>query len=85
MMVGYMANFSYWLFSIVFSTANSNLSFFARYDAGNIVYERLGQYFNSSNTIYLDIGENIFYTVIVFVVIIGVTYLFKKRWEKNGI
>lgn len=85
MMVGYMANFAYWLFSIVFATANPRLSFFARYDAANIVYERLGQYFNSSNTAYLDIGGNIFYTVIVFVVIIGITYLFRKRWEKNGI
>ena len=84
-MVGYMANFAYWLFSIVFATANPRLSFFARYDAANIVYERLGQYFNSSDTAYLDIGGNIFYTVIVFVVIIGITYLFRKRWEKNGI
>ena len=52
MMVGYMANFAYWLFSIVFATANPSLNFFARYDAANIVYERLGQYFNSSDTAY---------------------------------
>ena len=28
MMVGYMVNFAYWLFSIVFATANEKLSFF---------------------------------------------------------
>lgn len=85
MMVGYMVNFGYWLFSIIFATANTNLSFFARYDAANSVYLKLGEYFNTGNTKYLTISENILYSILVFAVVIGIVTVCKRRWEKNGI
>lgn len=85
MMVGYMVNFGYWLFSIVFATANANLSFFARYDAANSTYLKLGKYFNTGNTEYLTIGENICYSIVVFLVVVCIVYGYRRRWEKNGI
>lgn len=85
MMVGYMVNFAYWLFSIVFATANEKLSFFARYDAANSVYSNLGKYFNTHNTDYLTIGENVLYTFFVFFIVLCIIYYYRRRWEKNGI
>lgn len=85
MMVGYMVNFAYWLFSIVFATANAKLSFFARYDAANSVYLKLGEYFNTHNTKNLTIGGNILYTFVVLAVILCIVCLGRKRWERNGI
>ena len=85
MMVGYMANFAYWLFSIIFATANPKLSFFARYDAANSVYLRLDEYFNTYNTANLSIAGNFLYTIFVFIIIVGIVWLYRRRWEKNGI
>lgn len=85
MMLGYMVNFAYWLLSIVFATASEKLSFFARYDAANKVYINLGKYFNTHNTNYLNIGGNALYTVAVFVVVLCLIYLGRRKWEKNGI
>lgn len=85
MMVGYMVNFGYWLFSIIVATADAHLSLFARYDAANSVYLKLGKYFNTGNTKYLTIGENIGYSIGVFGVVLCIVYIFRRRWEKNGI
>lgn len=85
MMLGYMVNFAYWLFSIIFATANARLSFFARYDAANNVYINLGEYFNTKDRSYLNISENFLYTLAVFIFVLCFVYLGRKRWEKNGI
>lgn len=85
MMVGYMVNFVYWLFSIIFATATEKLSFFARYDAANNVYLNLGEYFNTHNTNILDIQGNVMFTIFEFVIILSFIWFFRRRWEKNGI
>lgn len=85
MMVGYMVNFAYWLFSIIFATANAKLSFFARYDAANSVYLKLGKYFDTGHTAFLTIGENIVYTFLVLAIILCIVYFYRRGWEKNGI
>lgn len=85
MMVGYMVNFVYWLFSIIFASATEKLSFFARYDAANNVYLNLGEYFNTRNTNILDIQGNVMFTIFEFVIILSFICFFRRRWEKNGI
>lgn len=85
MIVGYVVNFAYWLFSIVFTTASESLSFLARYDAANEVYKDLSEYFISHNSRYLNIVGNCYYTVGVFAVVLVVVFISKRRWEKNGI
>lgn len=85
MMVGYMVNFAYWLFSIVVATASPTFSFLARYDAANSIYNDLSKYLNTGNTAYLSIGGNLVYSIGVITVVIGIAYLFRTRWEKNGI
>lgn len=85
MIVAYVVNFAYWLFSIVFATASANLSFLARYDAANAVYKDLSNYFVTQSNQYLNIGGNCLYTMGVVVVVMFVIFINRRRWEKNGI
>ena len=55
----YVVNFAFWLFSMVASIANPKLSFLVRYDASNPVFIKFNQYFNTRNSDYLMIQENI--------------------------
>ena len=41
----YVINFSFWLFAMVASVANSKLSFLVRYDASNPVFLKFNKYF----------------------------------------
>lgn len=85
MVLGYIVNFAYWLVSIIASTANSSFDFLVRYDAANKVYIRFGKYLNTYDAAYLDIVSNIMYSIGFIGVILILIYIFRARWEKNGI
>lgn len=82
---GYVVNFAYWLFSIMFATASEKMSFLARYDAANIVYKDLSEYFTTLDGKYLHIAGNCLYTAATFCVVFIIIYFSKRRWSKNGI
>ena len=81
----YVVNFAFWLFSLVSSIANENLSFLARYDASNPVFLKFNQYFNTYKSEYLMIQGNILYSIVLFIIVLCVVFIFRRRWEKNGI
>lgn len=81
----YVINFAFWLFSMVASVANSSLSFLVRYDASNPVFLHLNQYYNTYNDEYLSIMGNVAYSLILVVGVLLITFIFRRRWEKNGI
>lgn len=81
----YVINFAFWLFSMIASIANEHLSFLARYDASNPVFLKFNQYFNTNSKEYLMISGNIGYTIALFVIVLIIIFIFRRRWEKNGI
>lgn len=81
----YVVNFAFWLFSMVVSIANNSFSFLARYDASNPVFVKFNQYFNTNNGEYLMIRENIIYSIVLFFVVLFVVFVFRRRWENNGL
>ena len=81
----YVVNLAFWLFSMVASIANPKLSFLVRYDASNPVFIKFNQYFNTRNSDYLMIQENILYSIALFATVLCIIFIFRRRWEKNGI
>lgn len=81
----YVINFSFWLFALVASVANTKLSFLVRYDASNPVFLRFNQYLNTHNSEYLSIIGNGLYSVVLLGIILIVILIFKRRWERNGL
>ena len=78
----YVVNFAFWLFSMVASIANPKLSFLVRYDASNPVFIKFNQYFNTRNSDYLMIQENILYSIALFATVLCIIFIFRRRWEK---
>lgn len=78
-------NLSLWVISIVVSTAIPQLSFVAYYDASNSLYSNLQKYLDTNNSSYLSIYDNLLYNTLVFIVVITIVYILKRRWKKNGI
>lgn len=70
---------------MVASIANPKLSFLVRYDASNPVFIKFNQYFNTRNSDYLMIQENILYSIALFATVLCIIFIFRRRWEKNGI
>ncbi|MFP3153442.1 hypothetical protein LQZ18_03255 [Lachnospiraceae bacterium ZAX-1] len=83
--LGYVVNFSYWLISIIISTLSNNLSFFARYDAANKVYLDFAEYLRTYNSNYLYIWGNLLYSLAMTILVMAIVFVFRKRWDKNGI
>lgn len=83
--VAYVTNFAFWLVGMIASIATPNLSFLARYDASNAVFLRFNQYYNTQNQAYLDVAGNCLYSAALIVLVLGILFIFRKRWEKNGI
>lgn len=81
----YVVNFTFWLFSMVASIANNSLSFLARYDASNPVFLKFNQYYNTHNSEYLMVAGNAVYSIVLFAIILCIIFIFRRRWEKNGI
>lgn len=81
----YVINFVYWLFAMVASIANSNLSFLVRYDASNPVFSDLNRFLNTQNRAYLAISGNAIYSLLLFVIVLIIIFIFRRRWEKNGL
>lgn len=81
----YVINFSFWLFAMVASVVNPKLSFLVRYDASNPVFLKFNRYFITHNNDYLEITNNIIYIIVFAVFILLIIYIFRRRWEKNGI
>lgn len=81
----YVSNFAFWLIAMIVSIANSKLSFLARYDASNPVFLRFNQYYNTHKSDYLDIAGNCVYSIALLGIVLLILYIFRKRWEKNGI
>lgn len=81
----YVFNFAFWLFSMIASIANGHLSFLARYDASNPVFLKFNQYFNTNSNEYLMISGNIGYSIALFFIVLTIVFIFRRRWEKNGI
>ena len=85
MIIGYVVNFTYWLFSIIFATASKYLENFARYDAANTVYKNLSEYLVTHDKKYLSISGNCIYTFGMFGIVLLVVFIGKGRWKKNGV
>lgn len=85
MVVAYVVNFAYWLISIMMCTANQNFAFLARYDAANPVYDDFRSFLTENYVRNLHLAGNILYSVVLFGIIFVLMFLFRKRWEKNGI
>ena len=82
---GYVVNFAFWLFSIVVSTASDKLDCFAYYDASNKVYRNLMEYLKCNDSSYIQVGQNLIYSVGLIVSVLVIVFVFRKRWERNGI
>ncbi|MDR2044966.1 MAG: hypothetical protein LBQ15_11545 [Clostridium sp.] len=85
LMVAFLANLCFWLVSIVLSTGVRSLHVLAYYDASNPVFLNLWEYLRTGNKEYLAIGNHVLYSAVLFGLIVGLVFLFRKRWEKNGI
>ena len=85
MMAGYVVNFVYWPFSLIMSSINSKLFYLAYYDAANRTYKNFMEYLKNQNSSYLSIGEDLVYSVGVITVVLAIVFVFRKRWERNGI
>lgn len=82
---GYVMNFVYWLLSLVVSAISDKLALFAYYDASNRVYQRFMKYLSSGESCNLNIGGNLVYSLGIIIVVIAIAFVFRKRWERNGI
>lgn len=82
---GYVANFAFWLISIVASTASNKLDCFAYYDASNKVYHNFMEYLKCNDSSYLQVGGNLIYSAGLIVSVLIIVFVFRKRWEWNGI
>ena len=83
----YVVNFAFWLFSMVASIANPKLSFLVRYDASNPVFIKFNQYFNTRNSDYLMIQENILYSIALFATVLCIILFLEgdgKKMEFKG-
>ena len=85
MIAGYVVNFAYWLCSLMASSASDKLVWFAYYDAAHKTYKDFMEYLKSQDSSYLSIGGNLVYSIGVIAVVLAIVFVFRKRWERNGI
>lgn len=81
----YVVNFAYWLCSLIISSLSDKLGYFAYYDAANKTYKNLMEYLKCQDSSYLSIGGNLLYSMVVIAIVLALVFLFRKRWERNGI
>lgn len=85
LIVGFVANLLFWLVSIVASTGNKFFALLSYYDASNDMYQRVEKYFDTKGNVSLPIGNNCLYLLGVFIIILILVGIFRKRWVRNGI
>ena len=85
MMIAYGINFAVWVFSIVLSTINKAFSLLCFYDASLDRHINLEQTLKGNNFMDKSVINESLYNAVIFLIVICIVQLFRKRWVKNGI
>lgn len=85
MMVAYCFNFAFWVMSIVLYSMIDLFKIFCFYDASLERHSSIQIVFESKKFMHVSVVNEIFYNIIALVLIIFIVYVFKKRWEENGV
>jgi putative peptide transport system permease protein len=85
LILSFCVNLSLWLISIVASSYATVIGILAYFDASNSFYENVENYLSGSLFSSDMIINPLLYDVGLFVVVAVVVFLFRRRWQKNGI
>ena len=85
LMVSYCVNFAIWVLSIVLYSVDEVFQIICFYDASLERHSAFEDVLKSEVSVHCSALEEIGYNIIIFLLVICVIYLFKKRWKKNGI
>lgn len=83
----FFSSFSFWILTILISSFDSRLYFFAYYDASATFQKSIIDYINGiqENGILPGILGGIVFNILLFTIVTMIITLFKKRWIKNGV
>lgn len=84
-LLAFCVNLAVWIGQILLFTSSKIFALLAYYDASNKLYDELSQFLSTGDKSYIHIGNSILYNVALFLILIVVIILFRKRWIKNGV
>lgn len=84
-LMAFCLNLVVWIGQIILSTSSKVFSILAYYDASNHLYDDLQKYLSSGNRAFVHITQSLIYDFVLFLIVVMIIIVFRKRWIKNGV